>query len=74
VLTARDEIDDRVAGALAGAGLAVAYALSQDWPMLVSLIGVALGMAAALAIGAGAGLYPALRAARVTPTEALRST
>jgi putative ABC transport system permease protein len=32
------------------------------------------GLAAALVIGAVAGLYPALRATRLSPTEALRST
>jgi putative ABC transport system permease protein len=31
------------------------------------------GVLAALAIGAGAGLYPALRAARLAPTDALRT-
>jgi putative ABC transport system permease protein len=30
-------------------------------------------MAAALVIGAVAGLYPAIRAARMSPTEALRT-
>jgi putative ABC transport system permease protein len=32
------------------------------------------GLAAALAVGGLAGLYPALRAARVMPSEALRTT
>jgi len=34
---------------------------------------MALGVAAALAIGAVAGLYPAMRAARMSPTDALRT-
>jgi putative ABC transport system permease protein len=63
-----------ISGVGAGAAIAAAYALSQGWPVVPPLVGVGLGLVAALAIGVGAGLYPALRAARVTPTEALRST
>jgi len=38
-------------------------------PLIIGLAVVAIGMA----IGAAAGLYPALRAARLAPTDALRS-
>jgi putative ABC transport system permease protein len=36
----------------------------------VAIVG---GIGAALVIGAGAGLYPAVRAARLSPTDALRT-
>jgi putative ABC transport system permease protein len=37
------------------------------------MVGLAGGLAAALGIGAVAGLYPATRAARLAPTDALRT-
>jgi putative ABC transport system permease protein len=60
-------------GVLAGATITRALAYQRGWQPLVPPVAVAVGLAAALVIGAVAGLYPALRAARLAPTDALRS-
>jgi putative ABC transport system permease protein len=62
-----------VAGAALGAAVTAAYAWSQDWPVVVPAVALAGALGASVAIGAAAGLYPATRAARLAPTEALRS-
>jgi putative ABC transport system permease protein len=61
-------------GILLGAGVTAVYATLQDWPTVVPAWVVAGAVTAALIIGGVAGLYPAIRAARVAPTEALAAT
>jgi putative ABC transport system permease protein len=60
-------------GVALGSAVTAAYAWSQGWDVLIPTVAVAGGLAAALIIGVVAGLYPAMRAARVSPTEALRT-
>jgi putative ABC transport system permease protein len=60
-------------GVGAGAIATAVYATSEDWAVVVPASAWAGGLASAIAIGAIAGLAPAVRAARMSPTEALRS-
>ncbi|WP_308207817.1 ABC transporter permease [Actinomadura madurae] len=63
-----------VGGALIGTIVTAIYALYQGWPVVIPAWALAGGVAATLLIGAMAGLYPAIRASRLSPTEALATT
>ncbi|MBM7773788.1 putative ABC transport system permease protein [Actinokineospora baliensis] len=62
-----------VGGVLLGVVATTLYASTRSWAALVPVWASAGGVAATLVIGAVAGLYPAVRAARLSPTEALGS-
>jgi putative ABC transport system permease protein len=58
-------------GVTAGAACTAVYASTKHWAIVIPTLAWAGGLAAALLIGALAGLLPALRAARLSPTQAL---
>ncbi|MEV6344252.1 ABC transporter permease [Actinoplanes sp. NPDC051851] len=60
-------------GVLLGAVVTVILAENRGWQPIVPQWSAAAGLAAAILVGTIAGLYPALRAARMAPTEALRT-
>lgn len=62
-----------LAGVALGMSVSISWALDRGWPVTLPAEAVVAGMTAAATIGALAGLYPATRAARTSPAEALAS-
>jgi putative ABC transport system permease protein len=63
-----------IAGLLLGALATWVYSEAQNQPMVVPTYALIAAPVAGLLIGALAGLYPATKAARLSPTEALRAS
>src|SRR5688572_32927419 len=70
-------VESQLLSALGGAGgvllgivVTSVYAATQGWPSVVPAWATAGGLAGTRVIGAVAGLYPAIRASRLPPTDA----
>ncbi len=59
------------AGTVLGAVATAGYAVSQSWPVVFPPLALAAGVLGAVTVGMAAGLYPAVRASGLPPTEAL---
>jgi putative ABC transport system permease protein len=60
-----------IGGAVLGGVVTGVLAASRDWPLALPAWALALAAVATVLVGAVAGAYPAVRAARMSPTAAL---
>ena len=62
-----------IMGIIAGTIVTTIYASTQGWYIVIPQSAIYIGIGSSILIGGIAGFYPAMRAANMSPTEALRS-
>ncbi|MBV8758119.1 MAG: FtsX-like permease family protein, partial [Deltaproteobacteria bacterium] len=60
-------------GVALGLGIAKGVAHYADWPTVVTTWSLTLSLGVSVLVGVGSGLYPAMRAARLDPIQALHA-
>ena len=62
-----------IAGIIVGMLVTTIYAVYREWAVVIPFYAISGGMMSSILIGGIAGFYPAIRAATMSPTEALRT-
>ena len=62
-----------ITGVITGMLVTAVYAIFRDWAIVIPVYAIAGGILSSILIGVIAGFYPAMRAANISPTEALRT-
>ena len=62
-----------IAGIVVGVLVTTIYAVYQEWTVVIPVYVILGGLLSSILIGGIAGFYPAIRAATMSPTEALRT-
>ena len=63
-----------IMGIIVGMTVTTVYANTQGWYIVIPQSAIYIGIGSSILIGGVAGFYPAMRAANMSPTEALRSS